>query len=80
MPQEPSPGILIAMRRDVPQHGRRSQRRLLWHPPSSRSAGTLQAFPQIPPGFRSGLDAARAYRGGGGAPGRFAVGIHGAPL
>ena len=25
-------------------------------------------------------DAASAYRGGGGAPGRFAVGIHGAPL
>ena len=25
-------------------------------------------------------DAARAYRGGGSAPGRFAVGIHGAPL
>lgn len=37
MPQEPSPGILIAMRRDVPQHGRRSQRRL---PPDRLARGT----------------------------------------
>lgn len=39
MPREPSLGILIAMRRDIPQHGRCSQQR---PPPRSPRAGNSQ--------------------------------------
>ena len=67
---------------NVPAHGDQdARRRLLWHPPSSRSAGTLQSIPPDTAGLperpmtrRGPIAAAR------GAPGRFAVGIHGAPL
>ena len=67
---------------NVPAHGDQdARRRLLWHPPSSRSAGILQSIPPDTAGLperpmtrRGPIAAAR------GAPGRFAVGIHGAPL
>ena len=42
--------------------------------------GLSKAFPRYRRASGAAYDAARAYRGGGSAPGRFAVGIHGAPL
>ena len=67
MPQEPSPGILIAVRRDVPQHGRRSHRRL---PPDRHTPGrSLPIRRRLPGGLvlagRVTYDGAETGDGGG---------------